>query len=352
MNLKLFRIDGPGRKRNKCSSPIGVEAGPHRRSGKHGTIKMQKEDMQKQIAVNINSTRKRKQEDVKPVHVSFLATRESADTPIVLHRLYRSDDNTEGPDVKPLLNKINLDIPGAYVNFVKLWETGDVETMYAVKFGKGTKKEKEQYERLRQESNGAARTLVAQRYRTEFPERSKYLQDFVDSTVQELSKMAAWPLPDGASPSLPNDRFLLGALQAQEEKFLKTGKGGAYFGWVLPNRLFALVELGFTEGKYSEAVAVSEIAEKVNASHILYIGDMWVRDAKTGERNGHEGVQGSLISSNGTVVSSGMGVYKRKQSKTSTPRFNVIEPVTISTERGKQYLFPAWKHVPAQSIAA
>src|SRR6266849_3885782 len=116
-------------------------------------------------------TSKKKQKP-EPAHVAFLATREGADTPIVLHRLYKSDDNLKAPDIEPLLNKVNIDIPGAYINLVKLWETEDVETMYAVKSNKGTKKQKEQYKRLRQEANHAARTLVAQRYRTEFPERS------------------------------------------------------------------------------------------------------------------------------------------------------------------------------------
>ena len=279
----------------------------------------------------------------------YSVIRKSTDTPVEIQLI-------EGESLPSTWNTLDWNVPGTYAGIAKLSSQGEIVPVQSLAPKKETAKQQQQ----RFLTMNEGRNLIATQYRTEFPKESKYLDKFVKDVVANLSETSE--IPSSVADGIINvntsqgqkaiTELLTTVLKTQEDNLFKTGKTEQMFGWILPNGVMTFVPGGLGTAKYPQARAISEVAEKANASHIIFVGETWIRD-KNNDRNGQEGLHAMVVLSNGDVLTSASSVYQRKPGR--KPSFKVIQPVTTEKTKGeymKQYLFPAWKHVPANTVAA
>lgn len=181
----------------------------------------------------------------------------------------------------------------------------------------------------------------------DFPEVAAYVQNFVDSAIKDIdeAKQAAPELKMGLDKI---KELLSNFLKMQKDQLLKTGETNSLLGWGLPDSgAFVALDFNLTAAKYRVARAVSEIAGKVNAPYIVYVGEGWWREPKDLERTGDEVVMAYVILPDGSVTTSGQFSFRRIDCPLA-----IKEDIEIHQSKGQrleQTLFPAWAYIPPEN---
>jgi hypothetical protein len=235
-----------------------------------------------------------------------------------------------------------------YTNAFRVYSNGFITPKYSIKPKSGVEDDA-----TRQFQSGTRRfqKYLTEQFDTMYPETGEMAQKFVQIFTERVNGMKAATtdgLLDNAKDVVVteseqfNEEFLNAILTGIEAEYLRTGTFQPLLGWGLTPDLVAMFEIGLQSWKYRHARAISEVAKNVGAKYLVFVNDGWVRDPKTGKRNGKDALTASIISPDATVLYSVSGTYLNKNGK-----IQVVEPIHGSKvdHRTEQRLFPAWTAV-------
>jgi hypothetical protein len=264
---------------------------------------------------------------------TYYAVGQASDGQLFVRRIGSSTESER--KLKSAFKAFKAEATAAYTNLFELREDGSVDQVFELSNPE------------LQKLNQSAKQLVYEQFDAEYPRVAEALNKFVDVAVGDMMANSTLKLPEGLIPitEVEYGHFLKQDLTGREKDFL-AGKFESMVGFGLQNGLTAMFPFSLGSYKYREARAISEIARRMNARFIFFTNEVWVRNPKTGQRTGQEGLNAMVVLPDGSVAAAAGAVYERKNDK-----LRVVHPIDLIGS-ANQHLFPAWSETVSAQQAA
>lgn len=239
---------------------------------------------------------------------------------------------------RELGSDVNLP-PNSAVGAAQLWRKGNVTfDEFKVSVGQ-TDEEAAQLMKL-------ARGAVENIYDEVYPDVAAYCKAWVAHAIEVASTRLPFSLeelamvnPGAATPVEPS-RLLSHLLDIHKRELLDKGEAKQRIGWFVDGHL-AMSSLTVPYEKYRFFRSVSEVARRVHAEAILYVGDCYVR--ADGKRTGTEVLNATYVNPDGSCVAECLWYTRTHNSQAGKDSITCLpDQLNVEDNKLEQYLIPAW----------